>query len=145
MQKNLIKKKKIEIQESQNFINFSFMNMLEEKINLQIPKKEYKENEKMDKLSEIVNKLINDKQALKEENKELKEKVGELVQFKLEIEKEREREREEKYYNLKNSSILKDKEKVKMISNWIMPNRDIIYTQIYKSTRDRETGKDFHR
>ena len=32
-----------------------------------------------------------------------------------------------------------------MISNWIMPNKNIIYSQIYKATRDGGTGKDFHR
>ena len=146
---NLLDKKKVEIQETQNLINFSFMNMLEEKITLKIPKKEYKENEKIDKFSEIVNKLIidveilkNENKLIKDENKELKEKIEELVQFKIKIE-EKEKQKQ-KYNNLKNSSIL-HKDKVKMISNWIMPNKNIIYSQIYKATRDGGTGKDFHR
>ena len=32
-----------------------------------------------------------------------------------------------------------------MISNWINPNKKIIYTQIYKATKDGGTGKDFHK
>ena len=39
---------------------------------------------------------------------------------------------------------MKDKEKIKIISDWIIPNRNIIYNQIYKATRDGGTGKDFH-
>ena len=31
-----------------------------------------------------------------------------------------------------------------MISDWINPNKKIIYNQIYKATRDGGTGKNFH-
>ena len=33
---------------------------------------------------------------------------------------------------------------MKMISDWIMPNKKIIYNQIYKASRDEGTGKSFH-
>ena len=151
---NLLNGKKITLEENQNEINLSFMNITEEKIQIIIKKKELSKNEKFDKLSEIVENLIKDIQELKEdnkllkeENKKIKEELNQLNQFKLKIEqKEKEKEKEEeKYYKLENSSIIKDKENVKMISNWIMPNKKIKYTQIYKATRDGGTGQDFHR
>ena len=146
---NLLKGKKILISENQNIINFSFTNITEELIKITIKKKELIGDEKYVKLEEIVSNLINEVQQLKnennkikEENKTIKEELDQLLKFKLEIE---EKKKNKKYHNLKNSSIIKDKEKTEMISNWIMPNRKIIYTQIYKATRDGGTGKDFHR
>ena len=165
----LFKNKKISIIERNNEAIISFMNIIEEKISLSIIKKESDKNEKMDKLSEIVDNLIKDMDMIKnenkeikevsikiyEENKELKEEIKKLKEvnkkIKNELEelnkfkKEIEEEKEKNLYKLENSSILKDKEKIKMISNWIMPNRNIKYTQIYKATRDGGTGKDFHR
>ena len=138
------------------------MNITEEKIQITIKKKELSKSEKFDKLSEIVENLIKDikklkednkllkeeNKLIKEENKRIKEELNQLNLFKLKIEqkeKEKEKEEEEKYYKFKNSSIIKDNENIKMISNWIMPNKKIKYTQIYKSTRDGGTGQDFHR
>ena len=64
-----------------------------------------------------------------------------LIKFKLETEAKRERK---KYYKLKGSSILNDKEKIKMLSDWIDPNKKIKYELIYKATKDGGTGKSFH-
>ena len=85
--------------------------------------------------------LINEIKELKSENKKKKEQIDELTKFKLEIEEEREKK---KNYSLKDSNILNDPEKIKMISDWINPNKKIIYNQIYKATRDGGTGKNFH-
>ena len=162
---NLFKNKKIVILEKKNEVIFSFMNIMEEKIRLSIMKKELDKDEKMVKLSEIIEKLVNEMKIIKKENKEIKEankKINEELKEEIKILKESNKkikneleqlnkfkkdieEKEEKLHTLKNSSILKDKEKIKMISNWITPNKNIIYTQIYKATRDGGTAKDFHR
>ena len=138
---NLLKGKKIKLLQQNNSLELSFINVTEEVVNITIKKKELNENEK---LFGIISNLVNDMQELKKENKEMKEKINELMQFKLKIE-ELKNEEERKFHNFKNSSILKDKEKIKMISDWIMPNRNIIYTQIYKASKDGATGGDFHR
>ena len=145
----LLKNKKMKISENQEEVNLSFTNITEEVITLSVKKKEYRGDEKYDKLSEIVKSLINEVKELKDENLKMKEQLNELIKFKSDIEEEKrqkkiEEEEKEKYHNLKNSSILSDRNKVKMISDWIMPNKKIIYNQIYKATRDGGTGKDFH-
>ena len=153
---NLLYGKKINLIENQDLMTFSFINITEEKINLLIKKKELTTKETIDNILEIMEYLIKDIQQLKEENKilkeenkeikeenkKIKEEINELIEFKLKTE---EKENNEKYNNLNNSSILTDKEKIKMISNWIKPNGNIIYNQIYKATRDGGTGKDFHK
>jgi hypothetical protein len=141
---NLLKAQKIKLFPKDNSLEFSFVNITEEVVNLTIVNKELNENEK---LSQIVSNLVNDMQELKKENNQMKEKIEELMKFKLKYEEEEKRKKEliEKCHNFKNSSILKDRDKMKMISEWIMPNRNIIYTQIYKASKDGATGKDFHR
>ena len=138
---NLFKNKKINISEEKDELNLSFMNITDDIINLSIKKKEFAGDEKYDKLLDIMKSLINEIKELKSENKKMKEQIEELTKFKLEIEEERERK---KYYSLKDSNILNDPEKIKMISDWINPNKKIIYNQIYKATRDGGTGKNFH-
>ena len=139
---NLFKNKKINISEEKDELNLSFMNITDDIINLSIKKKEFAGDEKYDKLLDIMKSLINEIKELKSENKKMKEQIDELTKFKLEIEEER-REKK-KYYSLKDSNILNDPEKIKMISDWINPNKKIIYNQIYKATRDGGTGKNFH-
>jgi len=139
---NLFKNKKINISEEKDELNLSFMNITDDIINLSIKKKEFAGDEKYDKLLDIMKSLINETKELKSENKKMKEQIDELTKFKLEIEEER-REKK-KLYSLKDSSILNDHEKIKMISDWINPNKKIIYNQIYKATRDGGTGKNFH-
>lgn len=141
---NLLKGKKIIISHIQDIINLSFLNITDEKINLSIKKKELIGDEKYDKLSEIVNKLINEVKELKEENEKMRNEINQLNQFKLDIE-EKIKKKEKKYSILKGSSILKDKQNVDLISNWIEPERNISYKQIYKATRDGGTGTDFHK
>ena len=138
---NLFKNKKINISEEKDELNLSFMNITDDIINLSIKKKEFAGDEKYDKLLDIMKSLINEIKELKSENKKMKEQIDELTKFKLEIEEEREKK---KYYSLKDSNILNDPEKIKMISDWINPNKKIIYNQIYKATRDGGTGKNFH-
>ena len=58
--------------------------------------------------------------------------------------KKQRKKKKKKYHNLKNSSIITDRDKMKMISDWIKPNTKIIYNQIYKATRDGGTGPIFH-
>ena len=139
---NLFKNKKINISEEKDELNLSFMNITDDIINLSIKKKEFAGDEKYDKLLDIMKSLINEIKELKSENKKMKEQIDELTKFKLEIEEER-REKK-KSYSLKDSNILNDPEKIKMISDWINPNKKIIYNQIYKATRDGGTGKNFH-
>jgi len=134
----LLKNQKIKISESQNEITLSFANIMEDMITLSIKKKEFRGDEKYNKLSEIVNSLINEVKELKDENSKMKEQLNELIKFKNETEEK------EKYHNLKNSSIITDRDKMKMISDWIKPNTKIIYNQIYKATRDGGTGPIFH-
>ena len=138
---NLFKNKKINISEEKDELNLSFMNITDDIINLSIKKKEFAGDEKYDKLLDIMKSLINEIKELKSENKKMKEQIDELTKFKLEIEEEKEKK---KYYSLKDSNILNDPEKIKMISDWINPNKKIIYNQIYKATRDGGTGKNFH-
>ena len=138
---NLFKNKKINISEEKDELNLSFMNITDDIINLSIKKKEFAGDEKYDKLLDIMKSLINEIKELKSENKKMKEQIDELTKFKLEIEEEREKK---KYYSLKDSNIFNDPEKIKMISDWINPNKKIIYNQIYKATRDGGTGKNFH-
>ena len=138
---NLFKNKKINISEEKDEMNLSFMNITDDVINLSIKKKEFAGDEKYDKLLDIMKSLINEIKELKSENKKMKEQIDELTKFKLEIEEEREKK---KLYSLKDSNILNDPEKIKMISDWINPNKKIIYNQIYKATRDGGTGKNFH-
>ncbi len=147
---NLLKGKKIIISEDKKQINFSFKNITDEIINIIIKKKEFVGDEKYEKLSEIVKSLINQIKELKEENKKIiennhkmQEQLDQMIKFKLEIEEKR-KKKLEKYHKLKNSKILNDEEKINMISNWIMPNRKIIYNQIYAATRDEGTGVSFH-
>ena len=73
----------------------------------------------------------------------MKEEINLLKEFKIKIEKEKEKEIEK--YFLKKSSIIIDINELKMISNWINPNKEIHYTQIYKATKDGGTGYNFHR
>ncbi len=63
----------------------------------------------------------------------MKEEINQLKEFKKKIEEEKE-----------NSSIIKDIENIKMISNRINQNININYTQIYKATKDGGTGNNFH-
>ncbi len=138
----LLKNQKIKISESQNEITLSFANIMEDMITLSIKKKEFRGDEKYNKLSEIVNSLINEVKELKDENSKMKEQLNELIKFKNETEEKK--KEKEKYHNLKNSSIITDRDKMKMISDWIMPYTKIIYNQIYKATRDGGTGQTFH-
>ena len=141
----LLKNQKIKISENQNEITLSFANIMEDMITLSIKKKEFRGDEKYNKLSEIVNSLINEVKELKAENSKMKEQLNELIKFKNETEEKRKKKKEkEKYHNLKNSSIITDRDKMKMISDWIKPNTKIIYNQIYKATRDGGTGPIFH-
>ena len=143
----LLKNQKIKISENQNEITLSFANIMEDMITLSIKKKEFRGDEKYNKLSEIVNSLINEVKELKDENSKMKEQLNELIKFKNETEEKRKKKKEkekEKYHNLKNSSIITDRDKMKMISDWIKPNTKIIYNQIYKATRDGGTGQTFH-
>ena len=139
----LLKNQKIKISENKDEISLSFANITEDMIILSVKKKEYRGDEKYDKLYEIVKSLINEVKELKDENLKMKEELKELNKFKRETEEKR-KKKKEKYHNLKNSSILADKDKIKMISDWIKPNTKIIYNQIYKATRDGGTGKIFH-
>ena len=139
----LLKNQKIKISENQNEITLSFANIMEDMITLSIKKKEFRGDEKYNKLSEIVNSLINEVKELKDENSKMKEQLNELIKFKNETEEKR-KKKKEKYHNLKNSSIITDRDKMKMISDWIKPNTKIIYNQIYKATRDGGTGQTFH-
>jgi len=136
----LLKNQKIKISENQNEITLSFANIMEDMITLSIKKKEFRGDEKYNKLSEIVNSLINEVKELKDENSKMKEQLNELIKFKNETEEKE----KEKYRGLKNSSIITDRDKMKMISDWIKPNTKIIYNQIYKATRDGGTGQTFH-
>ena len=138
---NLIKGNKATLYEKNNVIIFSFLNITEETINISIKKKQLSTNETIEKLTVIVENLIKDIDKMKKENIEMKEEINQLKEFKKKIEEEKEKEK----YTLKNSSIIKDIENVKMISNWINPNININYTQIYKATKDGGTGYNFHR
>ena len=141
----LLKNQKIKISENKDEISLSFTNITEDMIILSVKKKEYRGDEKYDKLYEIVKSLINDVKELKDENLKMKEELNELNKFKRETEEKRKKKIiEQKYHNLKDSSILIDKDKIKMISDWIKPNTNIIYNQIYKATRDGGTGQIFH-
>ena len=140
----LLKNQKIKISENQNEITLSFANIMEDMITLSIKKKEFRGDEKYNKLSEIVNSLINEVKELKDENSKMKEQLNELIKFKNETEEKKKEKEKEKYHNLKNSSIITDRDKMKMISDWIKPNTKIIYNQIYKATRDGGTGQTFH-
>ena len=119
----LLKNQKIKISENKDEISLSFTNITEDMIILSVKKKEYRGDEKYDKLYEIVKSLINEVKELKDENLKMKE---ELNKFKRETEEKRKKKIEQKYHNLKNSSILTDKDKIKMISDWIKPNTKII-------------------
>ena len=127
-------------------------------VRLSTKRKEFFGKEKYEELSEIVKNIINELKELKEENKTIKEEnktikeenkrikehLNELIKFKKEIEEEKKNKLAEKYNNLKNSCILKNREKVKMISDWIKPYKKVKYEQIYKATRDGGTGRYFH-
>ena len=155
---NLFEEKKIKISGSNNILYLSFTNINGDLISLSTKKKDFLGDEKFEKLSEIVKNIINELKELKEENKivkeenkiikeenkKMKEYLNELIKFKKETEEEK-KKLEEKYHNLKNSSILKNREKVKMISNWIIPNKKVKYELIYKATRDGGTGINFHK
>lgn len=130
---NLLNNKKITIAESQNLICLSFMNITEEKISISIKQKEFSANELINKLAHTVENLINDIQELKKENKE-------LIQFKIKME-----EKEKRKYGIENSSIIKNEEQIKMISDWIAPNQKIIFTRIYRATKDGGIGYNFHK
>ncbi len=109
------------------------MNITEEKISISIKQKEFSANELINKLAHTVENLINDIQELKEENKELKK-------FKIKME-----EKEKRKYGIENSSIIKNEEQIKMISDWIAPNKKIIFTRIYRATKDGGIGYNFHK
>ena len=94
---NLLKGKKIKLLQQNNSLELSFINITEEVVNIIIKKKELNENEK---LFGIISNLVNDMQELKKENKEMKEKINELMQFKLKIE-ELKNEEERKFHNFK--------------------------------------------
>lgn len=138
---NLLKGNKVTLYEKNNSIIFSFLNITEEEINIPIKKKQLTTNETIEKLTGIVESLIKDIDKIKKENIEMKEEINLLKEFKIKIEKEKEIEK----YFLKKSSIIIDINELKMISNWINPNKEIHYTQIYKATKDGGTGNDFHR
>ena len=98
---NLLKAQKIKLFPKDNSLDFSFVNITEEVVNLTIMNKELNENEK---LSQIVSNLINDMQELKKENNQMKEKIEELMKFKLRYEEEEEKRKKElieKYHNFK--------------------------------------------
>ena len=90
----LIKSQKIKLLPKQNLIELSFVNITDEVVNITINNKVLNENEK---LSEIVSNLVNEVQELKKENIQMKEKIEELMKFKLEYEKRK------KCHNFKNS------------------------------------------
>ena len=98
---NQIKAQKIKLLPKQNLIELSFVNVTEEVVNLEIKNKVLNENEKF---SEIATNVVNDIQELKNEISQMKEKMEELMKFKLKYEEEEEKKNE--IHNFKNSSIL---------------------------------------
>lgn len=100
--------------------------------------------DKCDTNSELIKILIDEIKSLKEENKAIKEQLNQLNQFKTETEQKRINKEKDKYNNIKDSNIVKNLNTMKMISDWIMPNKKIIYNQIYKASRDEGIGKSFH-
>ena len=139
----LLKSQKIKVSENKDEITLSFANITEDLIIIPVKKKEYRGDEKYDKLAEIVTSLVKEVKELKDENLKMKEQINQLIKYIYEKEEKKKLE-EQKYHNLNNSSILTDKDKIKMISDWIKPNTKIRYKQIYKATRDGGTGPIFH-
>jgi hypothetical protein len=58
------------------------------------------------------------------------------------------KDNKENYYHenlyFKDSLILKDKDNMEMIKNWISPDSEICFKLLYRATRDGDSYDDFH-
>ena len=91
-----------------------------------------KQNNKINSLEKTVKNLEEKIQKIEEENKKVLEIKNENIKLKTTLSE--------------NANIIsKDKEKEKIIREWINPNKNITFSLLYRMTRDGSNIKDFHR
>ena len=107
------------------------INKFEEESNIKINKLE----EKIKKLEDEKNETNNKTNKLENEIKEIKEKLLPLKE---------EKDKEEKFYNFKESKIIKNNDDKILISNWIFPNSKIKFNLLYQISRDGDNISTFY-
>lgn len=94
--------------------------------------------------NQLIKKLIKIVKNYEKENKELKERLNKIENELLPYRKEKEKLETIKNENLLKESTILSYEQKQIVSNWILPNSEKIFTLLYKLTKDGSNCSDFH-
>ncbi len=110
-------------------------------ISFSLKEKEKSDKEKINELYTIVENYHKENEMLKKEIEEIKKYI-----FKLKEEQEEKKKNQEKKKLINNfdSLIVQEKEKIKILKNWISPEKEINAELLYRLSRDGESFSTFH-